>query len=110
VFPLPEHCRHWHKPANQRAAQRAIAGMPRCAAALAAAGNHLIVDATLTTPDYLFEYVYLLSHLRVTFVGVYCDPEELEKRTRKRGEVSPSPASVDSARRLLIACGRSTLS
>ncbi|MFH1567651.1 MAG: AAA family ATPase [Gemmatimonadota bacterium] len=85
---LPEHCRDWHDPRNQRAAQRAIAAMPHCVAALAGAGNHLIVDATLTTLDHLFEYAYLLSHLNVTFVGVHCEMEELQKRAEKRGERS----------------------
>ena len=79
---LPQRCRNVTNPDNYRAIYKAISGMHHCVAALAAAGNNVIVDTVLVNPDNLAECVFILAHFRVTFVGVFCPLDELERRGR----------------------------
>lgn len=81
---LPQAYRNVRNPANYRALYKAISGMHHCVAALAAAGNNVIVDTVLANTDNLAESVFILAHFRVTFVGVFCPLEELERRERER--------------------------
>ncbi|MEZ4863869.1 MAG: AAA family ATPase [Caldilineaceae bacterium] len=83
---LPQRYRNVANPENYRAIYKAISGMHHCVATLAAAGNNVIVDTVLVNSDNLAECVFLLAHFRVTFVGVFCPLEELERRERERGE------------------------
>ena len=83
---LPEKCRDWGKPQNARAVYKLVSGMHRCLGTLAAAGNNLIVDTVLANDDNLAECVFVLAHLQVTFVGVYCDIAEAERRESKRDD------------------------
>jgi len=80
---LPQRYRDWGNPDNYRAIYKAISGMHHCVAALAA-GNNVIVDTVLVNTDNLAECVYILAHFRVTFVGVFCPLEELERREGER--------------------------
>lgn len=83
---LPQKYRDWRNPDNYRAIYKAISGMHHCVAALAAAGNNVIVDTVLVNKDHLAECVFILAHFRVTFVAIYCPLEELERRERERDD------------------------
>ena len=83
---LPEKFRDWSKPENYRAVYKAVSGMHHCAATFAATGNNVIVDTVLVSRDNLAECVYVMAHLRVTFVGVMCPLEELERRASARSD------------------------
>ena len=61
-------------------------GFHRCIAALAAAGNALIVEHVLEYQSWLDDCVRLLAPFDVFFVGVHCPVEELERRERERGD------------------------
>ena len=60
-------------------------GFHRCIAALAGAGNSLIVEHVLEFPEWLDDCVRLLAPFDVFFVGVHCPLPELERRERERG-------------------------
>lgn len=60
-------------------------GFHRCIAALAEAGNDLIVEHVLERRDWFEDCVSLLSRFDVFFVGVHCPLPELERRERSRG-------------------------
>lgn len=83
---LPRKYRDWKNPKNYRAVYKAISGMHHCVAALAATGNNIIVDTVLVNTDNLAECIFLLAHFRVTFVGVFCPLEELERRLLERDD------------------------
>ena len=63
-------------------------GFHRCIAALAAAGNPLIVEHVLEAQSWLDDCVRLLAPFDVFFVGVHCPVEELERREMARGNRS----------------------
>ena len=94
---LPEQCRDWSKPENARAVYKLVSGMHRCVGTLAAAGNNLIVDTVLASDDNLAECVFVLAHLQVTFVGVYCDIAEAERRESKRPDRKAGLARAQAA-------------
>lgn len=94
---LPEKFRDWSKPENARAVYKLVSGMHRCVGMLAAAGNNLMVDTVLANNDNLAECVFVLAHLRVTFVGVYCDIAEAERRESKRADRKPGLAREQTA-------------
>ena len=83
---LPQRSRNVRNPDNYRTLYKAISGMHHCVAALAAAGNNVIVDTVLTNSDNLAECVFILAHFRVTFVGIFCPLAELERRERERDD------------------------
>lgn len=83
---LPQRYRNVRNPDNYRVIYKAISGMHHCVAALTAAGNNVIVDTVLGNKDNLAECVFILAHFRVTFVGVFCPLEELERRERERDD------------------------
>lgn len=83
---LPQQYRNVRNPSNYRAIYKAVSGMHHCVAALAAAGNNVIVDTVLANKDNVAECVFILAHYRVTFVGVFCPLEELERRERERDD------------------------
>jgi chloramphenicol 3-O phosphotransferase len=53
---------------------------------LATSENNVIVDHVILEEKWLKECVELLSELSVTFVGVHCPIEELERRENTRGD------------------------
>lgn len=61
-------------------------GFHRCIAALAHAGNNLVVDHCLDHPTWLHDCVALLAPFDVFFVGLRCPLAELERRERERGD------------------------
>jgi chloramphenicol 3-O phosphotransferase len=61
-------------------------GYYRCLAALASAGNNLVVDYIIETPDQLDRLVYLLTPFDVFYFCLYCPLSELEQRERQRGD------------------------
>lgn len=68
--------------------ERALAGMRRAAAALADAGNHLIVDEVMFGEEHL-DYRVLLSRHELRLVGLFADLDVLEGRERHRGDREP---------------------
>ncbi len=67
------------------AARRLFAGMHGAIAAMAAAGNNLIVDDVMLN-DRIDEYRRLLSGFRLHVVGVFASLDVLEGRERQRGD------------------------
>ena len=61
-------------------------GYYRCIAALASAGNNIVVDYIIETQDQLDRLVYLLAPFDVFYVGLHCPLPELERRERQRGD------------------------
>ncbi len=57
-----------------------------CLAALLSAGNNLVVDYVLETPEQLQTLRRVLRPFEVFFVGVHCPLPELERRERARGD------------------------
>lgn len=108
-------------------AERALEGMRHAVAALAGAGNNLIVDEVLfgdvTTEcgNAVAEYRALLAPHRAWFVGVFAPLHVLEARERRRGDRHQGLArwqfdrvhrgmtydlEVDSARQSPVDCAR----
>jgi chloramphenicol 3-O phosphotransferase len=61
-------------------------GFHRAIPAIAAAGNHLVVEHIVETEAWLDRLLTLLDGLDVFFVGVHCPLAELERRERARGD------------------------
>jgi len=78
----------WHnKEVVQREWPHIIAGFHAAAAAIARAGNLVIVDDVLEeNPPWVESLLTLFDGLDVIFVGVHCPLEELERRERGRGD------------------------
>ena len=70
-----------------------VAGVQRAAAALAEAGNHVILDHVLEDPAWLRECIERWDGLDVLFVGVRCPLPELERREAARGDRAPGLAA-----------------
>lgn len=67
-------------------AARAMRGMRRAIAAMAAEGNNLIVDDVLLGDDKAADYARLLRPFAVFMVGVFAPLDVLEARERQRGD------------------------
>ena len=64
-----------------------VSGFHAAAAAIARAGNLLIVDDVLEeNPPWVESLLELFEGLEVIFVGVHCPLEELERREKGRGD------------------------
>jgi chloramphenicol 3-O phosphotransferase len=61
-------------------------GYHRTVAALASAGNDVIMDYPLSEPWRLTDLLVVLDGYDVTLVDVVCAPDELERRERMRGD------------------------
>ena len=70
---------------EERRDQR-VEGYFRCLAALAGAGNNLIVDCIIETHDQMNRLASLTAPFDVFYVGVDCPLPELERRERERGD------------------------
>ncbi len=68
------------------ALERAMLGMRHAIAAMAAQGNHLVVDEVMTRDGQAEAYRHLLSDFDVRLVGLFAPLEELEARERQRGD------------------------
>lgn len=65
---------------------RAMRGMRRAVAAMAAEGNNLIIDEVMLGQDKARDYRDLLSGYTLRFVGLFAPLEVLEARERARGD------------------------
>ena len=74
------------------------AGFHRAVAGMAAAGNDVVVDHVLSEPWRLPDLLELWRDFDVVLVGVHCDPEELERRERARGDRRPGQGASQLAR------------
>jgi chloramphenicol 3-O phosphotransferase len=74
---------------------RLFEGWFRCLAALASAGNRLVVDFIIETPEQLERLHALLGDFDVYLVGVHCPLPELERRERLRGDRPAGDARRD---------------
>jgi chloramphenicol 3-O phosphotransferase len=72
-------------------------GYYRCLAALASAGNNIVVDYIVETQDQLGRLVNLLAPFDVFYVCLHCPLPELERRERKRGDRRSGDARRDHA-------------
>jgi chloramphenicol 3-O phosphotransferase len=70
-------------------------GYHRCLAALASAGNNVVVDYVIETQDQLDRLVYLLTPFDVFYVCLHCPLPELEQREWRRGDRSIGDARRD---------------
>ena len=61
-------------------------GFHRCAAAIADAGNDMILEHVIEFRSWYVDLVTLLRHHSVLFVGVHCEISELERREQLRGD------------------------
>ena len=66
-----------------------------CLAALARAGNNLVVDYIIETPEQFVRLTETLRPFDVFFVGVHCPLPELERRERQRGDRPVGDARKD---------------
>lgn len=65
---------------------RLFEGYFRCLPAFLGAGNNLVVDYIIETPEQWRRLVELLRPFDVFLVGVHCPLDELERRERERGD------------------------
>ena len=72
---------------------RMLCGMRRAIAALAQAGNNLIIDDIIFTPDFLDDYLNVLGDFTVYFVAVLCPEKVLSQRESARPGRFPGTAS-----------------
>ncbi len=63
-----------------------LAGFNASTAAIARAGNNVIVDHVLQEPSWVAPFVEAFDGLRVVFVGVCCPLDVLEAREKERGD------------------------
>ena len=70
-------------------------GFNRCLPALLTAGNNLVVDYIIETPQMWAEFRTLLAGCDVFLVGLHCPVAELERRERARGDRGVGDARRD---------------
>jgi chloramphenicol 3-O phosphotransferase len=73
---------------------RTRAGFHRAVAGMASAGNNVVVDHILSERWRLLDCLSVLAGFDVVFVGVSCDPAELARRERLRGDREPGLAQA----------------
>ena len=78
--------------------RRLISGMHRSLAALAGAGNRLIVDHVFWERDWLTECAVCLAPYDVLLVGIHCPLALLAERERARGDRVMGQARADAER------------
>jgi chloramphenicol 3-O phosphotransferase len=75
--------------------QQFFEGFHHSIAAFAAAGNNLIVEHIVETEAWMHRLLLSLEDFDVFFVGLHCPLEELERRSRQRGNHKVSEARAD---------------
>lgn len=75
------------------ALRRTRMGFHRSIAAMAEAGNGIVVDHVLSEPWRLVDCLTVLRPEDVLFVGVRCSPAELTRREQARGDRPPGLAA-----------------
>jgi chloramphenicol 3-O phosphotransferase len=73
--------------------RRMRAGFHRSVAAMAQAGNDVVVDHLFSEPWRLQDCLEVLEGLDVVLVGVHCPLGELERREQARGDRTPGMAA-----------------
>ncbi|MFI5717161.1 chloramphenicol phosphotransferase CPT family protein [Nocardia sp. NPDC051750] len=73
--------------------RRTRAGFHRAVAAMASAGNDVVMDHVLSEPWRLRDCLTVMTGLDVVFVGVRCSLGELQRREQQRGDRSPGTAA-----------------
>ena len=81
--------------------QATVLGMHRACAAVADAGNNLIIDDVICERAFLDDYVGVLPHDRTFFVGVQCQESELARREAQRPGRFPGTATG-----MMVSCHR----
>lgn len=76
------------------ALRRTRMGFHRSIAAMAEAGNDIVVDHVLSEPWRLLDCLILLPAKDVLFVGVHCPLDELTRRELARGDRPPGLAAL----------------
>jgi len=76
---------------------RTRAGFHRVIAAMAEAGNDIVVDHVLSEQWRLLDCLGVLAGYEVTFVAVRCSPEDLAARERERGDREAGHAAAQLA-------------
>jgi chloramphenicol 3-O phosphotransferase len=76
------------------ALDRTRAGFHRVVAGMARAGNDVVADCVLSERWRLLDCLDVLSDCDVLFVGIRCDPAELDRRERTRGDRLPGSAAA----------------
>ncbi|MBY8857669.1 AAA family ATPase [Nocardia sp. CA2R105] len=66
--------------------RRTRAGFHRAVAAMALAGNDIVMDHVLTEPWRLRDCLTVFDGIDVVFVGVHCSLDELQRRERERAD------------------------
>ena len=64
---------------------RLYTGFADCVATLAAAGNHVVVDTVAWVEGSMATFLQACENTTVLAVGLHCDPAELGRRERERG-------------------------
>jgi len=72
-----------------------FAGYHRALPVYVEAGNNLILEHIVDTPEWMALLVSLLGPFDVFFVGIHCPLDELERRERARGDRPPGDAHRD---------------
>ena len=73
---------------------RLLTGMYRAVAALAEAGNHVVVDDVIYDRRVLRAAAEALHRVGALFVGVRCQREVAQRRERERGDRAPGGAAA----------------
>ena len=73
--------------------QMMLSGMRRAMRALVDAGNNIIIDDIILQSDFLTDYLEAFDGLRVTFVGVRCPLDEINRRESARPGRFPGTAA-----------------
>jgi chloramphenicol 3-O phosphotransferase len=92
---LPKKRDHSEKFAWAKMRPHVLDGYFRCIAALAQAGNSLIVDHVMETSDQRETLANILAPFDVFYVGVHCPLLELERREKQRGDRRSGDARRD---------------
>ncbi|MFE5476404.1 chloramphenicol phosphotransferase CPT family protein [Nocardia sp. NPDC056541] len=66
--------------------RRTRAGFHRAVAAMASAGNDIVMDHVLSEPWRLRDCLTVMHGIDVVFVGVHCSLDELQRREQQRGD------------------------
>ncbi|WP_157573668.1 chloramphenicol phosphotransferase CPT family protein [Nocardia jejuensis] len=72
--------------ALQQVLYRTRAGFHRAVAAMALAGNDIVMDHVLSEPWRLRDCLEVMTGIDVVFVGVHCSRDELVRREKQRGD------------------------
>lgn len=92
VVPMTDGEQPWTDIRFGDAGTRMLKGMRRAIAAMASAGNNVIVDDIILREAYLDDYLHVLKHDEVFFVGVKCPKPVISQREQQRPGRFPGTA------------------